>query len=161
MTLTATFAAPDRSPRWLLIVSLALNLFFVGAAGTLAARHYVTSAQPTATERPRTAIARIERLAAPLPPADAEKLRAAYRAQAITAEGSRDAVNRALEHLQAALRRQPFDLEELRTALTEIRTTRPLYEQVMREIYLAAVAEMSTEGRIKLADWPPPRSKKR
>ena len=57
----------DRSSRWLLIGSLALNLFFIGTIGSLAVRHYVMPSQPAATERPRTAAARIERLAAPLP----------------------------------------------------------------------------------------------
>ena len=68
-------ALQDRSSRWLLIGSLALNLFFIGTLGALALRHYVMPAQPAATERPRTAAARIERMAAPLTPADAEKLR--------------------------------------------------------------------------------------
>ncbi len=74
-----TMDMPERSSRWLLIGSLALNLFFIGTIGALAVRHMFAPAQPTATERPRTAAARIERLAAPLPPADAEKLRAAFR----------------------------------------------------------------------------------
>jgi uncharacterized membrane protein len=157
MTMTSTFAVPDRASRLLLIVSLALNLFFIGTIGALALRHYVTPAQPATTERTRTAAARIERLAAPLPPADAEKLRMAFRAQAAAAEGTRDALNRALEHLQRALRMQPFDPADVRAALLEIRTARPVYEQVMADIYLTAVAAMSQEGRVKLADWPPPR----
>lgn len=155
--MTMTLTLPDRSSRWLLVGSLALNLFFVGTIGALAVRHYVLPAQPAATERPRTAAARIERLAAPLPAADAEKLHAAFRAQEPAAERARAALNGALEHLQAALRAQPFDPAQLRAALTEIRTTRPVYEQVMADVYLAAVATMSTEGRVKLADWPPPR----
>jgi uncharacterized membrane protein len=161
MTMTATYMAPERSGRWLLIVSLALNLFFIGSAGALAVRHFASPPDHGPPARWRTAAGRIERLAAPLPPADAEKLRAAYHAQALAAEGSRDAVNRALEHLQAALRKQPFDPAELRTALNEIRTTRPAYEQVMSDIYFTAVVEMSAEGRIKLADWPQQRPGKR
>jgi uncharacterized membrane protein len=157
MTTISTFAVPDRSSRWLLVGSLALNLFFIGTVGALALRHYVTPGQPAATERPRTAAARIERLAAPLPPADAEKLRAAFRAQEQSAEGTRDTLNRALGHLQRALRTQPFDPAEVRLALTEIRAARPVYEQVMGDIYLTAVSAMSQEGRIKLADWPAPR----
>ena len=30
----------DRASRWILLVSLGLNLFFIGAGGALAARHY-------------------------------------------------------------------------------------------------------------------------
>ena len=155
--MTMTLTLPDRSSRWLLVGSLALNLFFVGTIGALAVRHYVLPAQPAATERPRTVAARIERLAAPLPAADAEKLRAAFRAQEPPAERARAALNGALEHLQAALRAQPFDPAQLRAALTEIRTTRPIYEQTMGDIYLAGATAMSPEGRIKLADWPAPR----
>ena len=114
-------------------------------------------AQPAATDRPRTAAARIERLAAPLPAADGEKLRTAFRARETAAENARGALNAALEHLQAALRMQPFDPAQLRAALAEIRTARPVYEQVMGEIYLTGASAMSPEGRIKLADWPPPR----
>jgi uncharacterized membrane protein len=156
--MTMTMTMPDRSSRWLLIGSLALNVFFICTIGSLAVRHYVMPAQPAATERPRTAAARIERLAAPLPAADAEKMRAAFRTREAAAEGARDALNRALEHLQAALRTQPFDPAQLRAALTEIRTTRAAYEQAMADIYATAAAVMSPEGRIKLADWPAPRT---
>ena len=155
--MTMTMVMPDRSSRWLLVGSLALNLFFIGTIGALAVRHYVMPTQPAATERPRTAAARIERLAAPLPAADAEKLRATFRAREAAAEGARDALNQALEHLQAALRTQPFEPAQLRAALTEIRAARPVYEQVMADIYLAGASAMSPEGRAKLADWPPSR----
>ena len=156
--MTMTMTLPDRSSRWLLVGSLALNLFFIGTVGALAVRHYVVAPQSTATERPRTAAARIERLAAPLPAADAEKLRAAFRAREAAAEGAREALNRAFERIQAALRTQPFDQAQLRAALAEVRAARPVYEQVMQEIYLAAAAAMSPEGRARLADWPSPRT---
>jgi uncharacterized membrane protein len=152
-----SIALQDRSSRWLLIGSLALNLFFIGTIGSLAVRHYVMAAPPAATERPRTAAARIERLAAPLPPADAEKLRATFRPRAAESEEARAALNRAFERIQAALRKEPFDPAQLRAALAEVRTTRPAYELVMQEIYLAAAGAMSPEGRAKLADWPAPR----
>lgn len=155
--MTMSMTLEDRSSRWLLVGSLALNLFFVGTIGALAVRHYVMPTQPAATERPRTAAARIERLAAPLPAADAEKLRAAFRAREAAAEGARDALNRAFERVQAALRAQSFDPAPLRNALAEVRAARPVYEQVMQEIFVVAAAAMSPEGRIKLADWPPPR----
>jgi uncharacterized membrane protein len=156
-----SIALQDRSSRWLLVGSLALNLFFIGTVGALAVRHYVMPAQPAATERQRTAAARIERLAAPLPPADAEKLRATFRARAAEAEVARAALNRAFERIQAALRKEPYDPAQLRTALAEVRATRPAYELVMQEIYLAAAGAMSAEGRARLADWPAPRQNTR
>ena len=156
--MTMTLTMPDRSSRWLLIGSLALNLFFIGTIVSLAARHYVLPAQPAATERPRTAAARIERLAAPLPAADAEKLRAAFRARASAAEGARDALNKAYERAQDVLKAEPFDVAALRAALAEARGARPAYDQVMQEILIAGASAMSPEGRTRLADWPSPRT---
>jgi uncharacterized membrane protein len=152
-----TMDIQDRSSRFLLIGSLALNLFFVGTIGTLAARHYLASPPPTAVERPRTAAARVERLAAPLPAADAEKLRAAYRAREDAAEKGRGALNSAFDRVQAALRAEPFDPAQLKAAFAEARAARPAYELAMQEIVAAGAAEMSREGRNRLAEWPSPR----
>jgi uncharacterized membrane protein len=154
--MTMTLAMPDRSSRWLLVGSLALNLFFVGTILSLAARQYVLPGQPAATERPRTAAARIERLAAPLPAADAEKLRAAFRARESAAEGARDALNKAYERAQGVLKAEPFDTTALRAALAGARGARPAYDQVMQEILIAGASAMSPEGRGRLADWPRP-----
>jgi uncharacterized membrane protein len=156
--MTMTMQLQDRPSRWLLIGSLALNLFFIGTIGALAVRHAVAPSQPVTTDRPRTAAARIERLAAPLPQADGEKLRAAFRAREAAAEGGREALNRAFEHIRAALRAEPFDAAQLRIAFGEARTARPLYEQAMQDIITMAAGEMSREGRNKLSDWPSSRT---
>jgi len=152
--MTMTMTMPDRPSRWLLIGSLALNLFFIGTLVSLAARAYVLPAQPAPTERPRTAAGRIERLAAPLPAADADKLRAAFRARETAAEGARDALNKAYERAQSALRAESFDPASLRAALADARATRPAYDQVMQDILLAGASAMSLDGRKRLADWP-------
>ena len=57
--------------RWLLLGSLALNLFFVGAAGAVAFRY--TSPVPLATVAriDRSLPSRFDRIATSLPPADA------------------------------------------------------------------------------------------
>jgi uncharacterized membrane protein len=156
--MTMTMEIQDRSSRLLLLGSLALNLFFIGTIGALAARHYLAPPQPAAVERPRTAAARIERLAAPLPAADAEKLRAAFRARESAAEGARDALNRAFDRIQTALRAEPFDTAQLRGAFGEARAARPVYEQAMQEIVALAAADMSRQGRDRLADWPSSRT---
>jgi uncharacterized membrane protein len=153
--MTMTMAMPDRSSRWLLIGSLALNLFFVGTVGALALRHIMAPAGKAETERPRTAAARLERLAAPLPAADAETLRAAFRTRAAEAESARDALNRAYERVQTALRAQPFDAAQLRAAMADARAARPLYEVVMQDVLTAGASGMSPEGRARLAEWPP------
>jgi uncharacterized membrane protein len=156
--MTMTLAMPDRSSRWLLVGSLALNLFFIGTILSLVAREYVIPGQPAVTERPRSAAARIERLAAPLPPADADKLRAAFRARESAAEGARDALNKAYERAQVVLKAEPFDAAGLRAALADARAARPAYDQTMQEILIAGASAMSPDGRAKLADWPSPRS---
>jgi uncharacterized membrane protein len=153
-----TMDIQDRSSRLLLIGSLALNLFFIGTIGALAVRHYMAPAAPAAVERPRTAAARIERLAAPLPAADAEKLRAAFRARAGEAEGARDALNAAFEHVQGALRSEPYDPTRLAAAFKDARSVRPAYELAMQQIIETAASAMSREGRTKLAEWPTARS---
>jgi len=156
MTMTLEFQ--DRSTRWWLIGSLALNLLFIGTVGALAVRHALAPPQPAATERPRTAAARIERLAAPLPAADAEKLRAAFRAREAAAEGGREGLNRAFERVQAAMRAEPFDAVQLRAAFGEVRAARPVYEQTMQDIIASAAGDMSREGRTRLSEWPSPRT---
>ncbi len=157
MTVAPT-TIPDRASRWVLLASLTLNLFFVGTIGALVIRHYVTPLQFTAPDRPRTAAARIERLAAALPAPDAEKLRAAFHAREAAAEGDRDTLNRAVERIQAALRAEPFDVALLRAAMTEARAARPLYEETMQDILVTAAVAMSQEGRTRLADWPTART---
>jgi len=139
--MTMAMTLEDRSSRWLLVGSLALNLFFIGTVGALAVRHYVMPAQPAATERPRTAAARIERLAAPLPAADAQKLRDALQAREAAAEGARDALNRAFDRANAALRTQPFDPAQLRAALGEVRT--PSVE----DLFVAVVGSRASQAQ--------------
>lgn len=155
--MTMTMTMPDRSGRFLLIGSLALNLFFVGTIVALAVRHVFAPAPQVTTERPRTAAARIDRMAAPLPSADAEKMRSAFKAREAAAEGARDEVNRAFERVQAALRAEPFDGARLRASLAAVRAARPAYEQIMQDILTDAASVMSPAGRAKLADAPSPR----
>lgn len=154
-----TLDSRDRASRFLLIGSLALNLFFVGTAGALTARHYMMPSEPAPVERVHTAAARIERLAAPLPAADAEKLRAAFRERQAAAEGARDALNAAFKRVQAALRAEPFDPAQLSAAFSAVHAVRPAYELAMQQIIAAGAQAMSHEGRSKLAEWPPSRPK--
>src|SRR4051812_25620691 len=89
-------AAP--APRRLLLGSLALNLFFVGIIAALLVR---TPELPD-----RSVAARIERLAASLPPADGDKLRAEFRADRAAVNGTRAAYDNARETIRGVLRRE-------------------------------------------------------
>jgi uncharacterized membrane protein len=155
-TMSMTFT--DRPTRWLLIASLALNLFVIGTAGALLTRHYVSAPAPAATDRPRTAAARIDRLAAGLPAADAGKLRAAFRAREAAVEATRDALNRAYDQIRTILRSEAFDDATLRAAMAQSREARVRYEQALQDVIATGAAEMSRQGRDRLADWGRPRS---
>jgi uncharacterized membrane protein len=143
----------DRGTRWLVFVSLALNLFFVGVAGALVVRHYTQAPAASTAPLDRTAAARIERLAANLPAKDAEILRGEFRARAPMVEGARDEYRRMLDVARAFLRIEPFDDAAMRTALAAARGARQIFDQLMHELIVTAAGKMSAEGRNKLADW--------
>src|SRR5207302_9443454 len=105
---TPAVFADERASRFLLLASLGLNLFFVGATGALAARHYFAERAATAAPLDRSVAARIERLAATLPPADADALRAEYRVNSATVDASREAYRKAQDDVRATLRGEPF-----------------------------------------------------
>jgi len=159
MTL-ATSAVPggERTSRWVLLGSLALNLFFVCATGALMVRHFVADSV-TAAPVDRSVAARIERLAATLPPADAAILRADYRANAPTVDASREAYLKAQDEVRQALRDDPFRVEAMRAAMIRARAARQSFDQLLQDMIASASDKMSAGGRNKLADWPPgPRS---
>lgn len=143
-----------RTSRWLLLVSLALNLFFVGVAGALVARNYLSAPTPSAPVD-RSVAARIDRLAATLPPADGEKLRNEFRARSATVEPVRDAYRHAQDAARAILRTEPFDAGALRAAMAQTRAARQVLDEAVNGVVAAAAAQMSPAGRAKLADWPP------
>jgi uncharacterized membrane protein len=143
----------DRATRWLVFVSLALNLFFVGVAGALVVRYYTEAPAASTAPLDRSAAARIERLAAILPAKDAEILRTEFRARAPMVEGARDEYRRMLDVARSFLRLEPFDAPAMRTALAAARGARQIFDQLMHELIVVAAGRMSAEGRDKLADW--------
>jgi len=159
MTLvTSAVLGGERTSRWVLLGSLALNLFFVCAAGALMVRHYVAGSV-TAAPVDRSVAARIERLAATLPPDDASILRADYRANAPTVDASREAYLKAQDGVRQTLRDEPFRVEAMRAAMAGARAARQSFDQLVQDMIASASAKMSSAGRNKLADWPPgPRS---
>jgi uncharacterized membrane protein len=153
MSMVSAVTPNDRPTRVLLIVSLALNLFVIGTAGALLTRLYLTPPAPAATERPRTAAARIDRLAATLPGEDAAKLKATFQARAAAVEATRDTLNRAYDRNRAILRAEPFDQTALRAAMVESRQARVRFDEALHDVIASAAAEMSPAGRNKLAAW--------
>jgi uncharacterized membrane protein len=140
------------SSRWLLLGSLALNLFFVGVAVAIAIR------APAPPGWDRNVFVRVERLAATLPPADADLLRGQIRTDREAIEDAQTKYRSAQDVIRATLRQDPFDPAEMRAAMAKTRAARQNFDQVIQAMFAGAAAQMSSAGRHALADWPPGRN---
>ncbi|MGB7256586.1 MAG: periplasmic heavy metal sensor [Pseudolabrys sp.] len=148
-------AAPSysgSSPRWLLLGSLALNLFFIGGAIAMMVR----APEPTYD---RNVFVRVDRLAATLPPADGEKLRTEINAHHAAVEDAQTKYRAAQDTIRLALRREPLDAAAMRAAMAQTRAARQNFDQAIQGVVASAAAQMSLAGRNALADWPPGRKK--
>jgi uncharacterized membrane protein len=140
------------SSRWLLLGSLALNLFFIGVVVAFAIR----SPAP-APAWDRDVFVRVERIASSLPAGDAGILRTQINATRGSIEAAQAKFRSSQDVIRAALRAEPFDAETLRTAMANSRATRQAFDQTIQGVFASAAAEMSQGGRQTLADWPPGR----
>jgi uncharacterized membrane protein len=153
----ATASTPgDRTSRVILLISLALNLFFLGLISAGPVRHLFHPHQHAVIEPRRSAAERIDRLASTLPTEDADKLRAAFRTRDRTLESAHAAYRKAQESMRGTLRAEPFDVSALRSAMTEVRAARQSLDAALQDVIATAAAEMSPAGRSKLAEWTPP-----
>ena len=139
------------SSRWLLLGSLALNLFFVGVALAVAVR------APAPPAWDRNVFVRVERIAATLPPVDADLLRGQIQANRQLIEDSQTQYRSAQDQIRATLRHEPFDVEAMRAAMAKTRSARQAFDQVIQGVFAFSAAQMSPAGRSALADWPPNR----
>lgn len=147
-------STPGPAPRKLLLISLALNLFFIGIAGAITIRQYVAPPAITAAGE-RGDAARIEQLAGTLPAADATILRTHFASRRAAIEAARTAYRARQETIRQALRNEPFSADAMRTAMAETRAARQNFDQILHGVVLGAASEMSSAGRNKLADWRP------
>ena len=153
-----TSVAQDSSTRvagpgsgWLLLVSLALNLFFVGVAVAMAIRAPAPRWDPNV-------FVRVERLADALPPADGDIVRAAMQANHAAIDDAQSKYIAARDSIRATLRQDPFKAEDLRAAMARTRTARQTFDTVIQGVFADAAAKMSPAGRHALADWRSSRS---
>jgi len=142
-----------RSSRWLLLGSLALNLFFVGVAIAMAIR---APAPPSSWDR--NVFVRVERIAGTLPPADADLLRGAVNGGKLTLEAAQNDYRAAQHEIRVALRQEPFAMDDLHAAMAKTRATRQNFDQTLQGLFADAATRMSPTGRQALADWPPGRN---
>jgi uncharacterized membrane protein len=139
------------SSRWLLLGSLALNLFFIGVVVALAIR------SPVSSSWDRDIFVRVERIASTLPAEDAATLRTQIAAKRGNIESAQVKYRGAQDIIRAAMRAEPFDAEALRTAMANTRAARQAFDQTIQGAFADAAAQMSHAGRQALADWPPGR----
>jgi uncharacterized membrane protein len=145
-----------RSKRFMLI-SVALNLFFVGIAATLFARSYFAPPSVVTVTIDRSAGARMERIAATLPPGDAEIMRAAYRDNATKLDSARDEFEDAVAAIKQSFRAEPYDAEATRKAMADTRTKHQRFIALLHDAIATAAGKMSPAGRAKLAEYSPTR----
>ena len=153
MTMAQMAPAMTRgSSRWLLLGSLALNLFFVGVAFAFAIR------APAAPSWDRNVLVRVERVAATLPPADADLLRGQINGNRATIEDTQTKYRTAQDAIRATLRQDPFDAAAMGAVMAKTRSARQNFDQAIQGVFAGAAAQMSSAGRHALADWPPRRN---
>jgi uncharacterized membrane protein len=139
--------------RWLLLGSLTLNLFFVGATGAVALRYSSPVPLTTVAHIDHSLIARFNRIAASLPPADGQVMRAQLRGEGQKVASAQVDLRLSQDDMRKSLRAEPFDPEAMRVAMAENRTARDNFDQILHDMIASAAAKMSTVGRTKLADW--------
>ena len=148
MTIAQAAPAMTRSgPRWLLLGSLALNLFFIGVAVAMAIR------APAKHHWDPDVFVRVERIAQTLPPADANLLRDGMQANHDAIDKAQTAYYAAREDIHKTLRQDPFKVADMRAAMAKMRAARQTYDQVVQDVFADAAPKMSSAGRHALADW--------
>ncbi len=140
------------SSRWLLLGSLALNLFFIGIAIAMAVR------PPPPPSWDRNVFVRVERLTASLPAADGDLLRGQITNNRAPIEDTQNKYRAAQDTIRATLRQEPFDAAALQAAMAQTRAARQNFDQAIQGVFAASAAQMSPAGRHALADWPPRRN---
>ena len=143
--------------RWLLPVSLTLNLVFAGAAGASFLRHSMAVPLEPVSHMTRGAQDRLDRIATSLPASDAQIMRSAIRAEGAKVVAAQANLRLSQEDVRNSLRAEPFDPAAVRAAMAETSAARDNFDHVVQEVISSAAAKMSPVGRGKLADWPPPR----
>jgi uncharacterized membrane protein len=146
---------------WLLLGSLALNLFFVGAAGAVAFRYTSPVPLTTVARIDHSLVGRLNRIADSLPPADADAMRAELRDDEVKIAAAQADLRLSQDEVRKSLRAEPFDADAMRGAMAENHAARDRFDAVIHDMLASAAGKMSIVGRNKLADWPAARANAR
>jgi uncharacterized membrane protein len=128
--------------RWLLPVSLAVNLFFA----IVAIRH-----QPFLHPHPPGPRDVVGFLKANLSPADAAIMQQSFASHAAALAEVERGNQQFQDKVRSALTATPFDPEQLRGALADGRALHKAMEDSMAGAFVDAASKISPEGRAKLA----------
>ncbi len=148
--MTATHYVPATSrpaTRWLLLGSLALNLFFIGIAIAMAVRP-----APPARTWDRDVFVRTERLAERLPKEDGAILMAQMNANRDAIEKTQQQYRAGQEAIRESFRKEPFDADAMRAAMSETRAARQAFDVALQNAFANAATQMSQAGRSALAE---------
>ena len=133
--------------RWLLLGSLALNLFFIGAAIAMTVR------APEPRRWDPDVFVRVERVTAALPSADAALVRTAMASHHDAIAAAQNKFHVARDEIRAALRADPFNVDAMRAAMAKTRAARLEFDQVIQGVFADLAPQLSSAGRHTLADW--------
>ena len=138
--------SPGRLLRWAFLISLALNLFFIGASAT----HAVRSQIETGHFKPGL---RLDAMVETLPAQDGTILRAALDADMDKVTAALAAYREAQATARAALQAEHYDGAALDQALADIRVKREAVQRTLQAVVSKAAAQMSPDGRRRLGEW--------
>jgi uncharacterized membrane protein len=139
---------------WLLLASLALNLFFVGAAGAVAYRYSSPVPLKAVSRIEHNLVERLNRVADSLPADDADIMREQLHRDAIKIAAAQADVRLSQDDVRRSLRAEPFDADVMRKAMAANHAAHERFDQVIHDMMASAASRMSVVGRNKLADWP-------
>ena len=110
--------------RWLLPVSLALNICFVGAASAVAYRYTGDVPLSVVELINYGAMDRFDRVAAALPASDAQIMRAEIRSDEERIAAAQADLRLTQEEARETLRAEPFNADALRNAMQHVQVAR-------------------------------------
>ena len=134
-----------RSKSIFLFASIALNVL-------LASTIVTQTIDRRAYDRDRSTSSRVAHLAKRLPGPDGEKLRTAFSVHAKDLPAARNEMKAAREAFRKALATDPYDPVAVEKSLAGLDSSRAKVRKIMRETIVTAAAEMTAEGRKRLAE---------
>ncbi len=142
---------PRRTFRWLLPVSLSLNVFLAVAMAV-----HLTSSPGFGPPPPLPRPDRIaEEIAATMSPADGDILRQVFASRAPQLAKGPASFHALQDGIRQVMAAPTFDAEALRAVFAEGRRGRASMDDAVEASLIEAATRLSPEGRRKLGEWRP------